>query len=89
MDIVWGAAAGAMRFGLAARKDAEAGGEDLAGLYYTGGTTGFPKGVMLPHRGIWYNGLVLAKHVHLALRTARLPLFVERHIVVGCAANAE
>ena len=28
-------------------------GEDLAGIFYTGGTTGFPKGVMLPHRALW------------------------------------
>jgi acyl-CoA synthetase (AMP-forming)/AMP-acid ligase II len=27
--------------------------EDLAGIFYTGGTTGFPKGVMLSHRSIW------------------------------------
>src|SRR5690606_15310223 len=25
------------------------GGEDIAGIFYTGGTTGFPKGVMLSH----------------------------------------
>lgn len=35
--------------------------EDLAGLFYTGGTTGFPKGVMLPHRALWYNAMVIAK----------------------------
>jgi acyl-CoA synthetase (AMP-forming)/AMP-acid ligase II len=28
-------------------------GEDLAGIFYTGGTTGFPKGVMLSHRSLW------------------------------------
>ena len=33
--------------------DAGRTGEDLAGIFYTGGTTGFPKGVMLPHRGLW------------------------------------
>ena len=33
--------------------DAFRGGEDLAGIFYTGGTTGFPKGVMLPHRALW------------------------------------
>ena len=41
--------------------DAARAGEDLAGLYYTGGTTGFPKGVMLPHRALWYNALMAAK----------------------------
>lgn len=28
-------------------------GEDMAGVFYTGGTTGFPKGVMQSHRGLW------------------------------------
>jgi acyl-CoA synthetase (AMP-forming)/AMP-acid ligase II len=27
--------------------------EDLAGIFYTGGTTGFPKGAMLSHRSLW------------------------------------
>ena len=40
--------------------DALRGGEELAGIFYTGGTTGFPKGVMLPHRALYANGLVLA-----------------------------
>ncbi|HEY0939762.1 MAG TPA: long-chain-fatty-acid--CoA ligase [Steroidobacter sp.] len=35
------------------------GGEDLAGVFYTGGTTGFPKGVMLPHRALYVNALAL------------------------------
>ena len=35
------------------------GGEDLAGIFYTGGTTGFPKGVMLPHRALYANGLTV------------------------------
>ncbi|WOJ97016.1 long-chain fatty acid--CoA ligase [Congregibacter brevis] len=38
-------------------EDAERGGEDLAGLYYTGGTTGFPKGVMLSQQALWFNNL--------------------------------
>ena len=43
--------------------DAMRGGEDLAGLFYTGGTTGFPKGVMLPHRALWYNAMAIAKEI--------------------------
>lgn len=40
--------------------DAMRSGEDLAGLFYTGGTTGFPKGVMLPHRAFWFNAFAQA-----------------------------
>jgi acyl-CoA synthetase (AMP-forming)/AMP-acid ligase II len=40
--------------------DAGRGGKDLAGIFYTGGTTGFPKGVMLSHEALVFNGFVLA-----------------------------
>ena len=30
---------------------------DMAGIFYTGGTTGFPKGVMQSHRAIWASAL--------------------------------
>jgi acyl-CoA synthetase (AMP-forming)/AMP-acid ligase II len=33
------------------------GGEDLAGIFYTGGTTGFPKGVMLTHANLLVSAL--------------------------------
>ena len=32
-------------------------GEDVAGIFYTGGTTGFPKGVMLSHQGMYISSL--------------------------------
>jgi acyl-CoA synthetase (AMP-forming)/AMP-acid ligase II len=32
--------------------DAYRGGDEVAGIFYTGGTTGFPKGVMLSHRNL-------------------------------------
>lgn len=39
--------------------DAMRGGEDLAGVFYTGGTTGWPKGVMLPHRSLYTNSICM------------------------------
>lgn len=41
-------------------EDAFRNGEDLAGIFYTGGTTGFPKGVMLPHRALWASSFCFA-----------------------------
>jgi acyl-CoA synthetase (AMP-forming)/AMP-acid ligase II len=43
--------------------DAGRGGEDLAGIFYTGGTTGFPKGVMLPHRSLWASAAAMIDSV--------------------------
>ncbi|SEQ47632.1 Acyl-CoA synthetase (AMP-forming)/AMP-acid ligase II [Solimonas aquatica] len=39
--------------------DARRNGDDLAGVFYTGGTTGFPKGVMLSQRALYVNALTL------------------------------
>ncbi|WP_150292869.1 long-chain-fatty-acid--CoA ligase [Sphingobium estronivorans] len=48
--------------------DVRCGGEALAGLFYTGGTTGFPKGVMLTHRNLVTSalGAGLMRFIHPA-----------------------
>jgi acyl-CoA synthetase (AMP-forming)/AMP-acid ligase II len=45
--------------------DAERAAGELAGIYYTGGTTGFPKGVMVSHQALWFNAFVAAHHMEM------------------------
>lgn len=64
-------------------------GKDLAAVFYTGGTTGHPKGVMLSHEAFVYNALVLANEGmaragDVALNAA--PMF---HIADFCLTNAQ
>jgi acyl-CoA synthetase (AMP-forming)/AMP-acid ligase II len=47
----------AMIAGASPAPDSGHGGDDLAGIFYTGGTTGFPKGVMLSHQNLWTGAL--------------------------------
>lgn len=68
--------------------DAGRAGEDLAGLYYTGGTTGFPKGVMLPHRALWYNSLVAANHANIGPEDIYLHVAPMFHLADGAGGNA-
>ncbi|WP_417348751.1 long-chain-fatty-acid--CoA ligase [Ferrimonas sp.] len=51
---------------LAPMEDAGRGGESLAGIYYTGGTTGFPKGVMLSHHNLWISSVSASLGLDLA-----------------------
>ena len=53
-------------------------GEDLAGIFYTGGTTGFPKGVMLPQRALWTSAVSFGQRASIGAGDRTLhaaPLF--------------
>lgn len=69
-------------------EDAERGGDDLAGLYYTGGTTGFPKGVMLSQQALWFNNLSVSSGSEYQLGDVYLhagPMF---HLADGAFSGA-
>ena len=51
--------------GAAPAEDAGARGDDIAGLYYTGGTTGRSKGVMLSHANLVINALNTLAGIHI------------------------
>ena len=58
--------------------DAERGGDDLAALFYTGGTTGRAKGVMLSHANFLANSMTALVNLGISNRSVHLhvsPLF--------------
>ncbi len=58
--------------------------DSLAGLFYTGGTTGFPKGVMLSHEGLWHNGLIVAAACDINSSSVVLHVAPMFHLADGC-----
>ncbi len=66
--------------------DAGRGGDDLAAVYYTGGTTGRPKGVMISHANLVSSALGTSATEHFLLPGGRLlhtaPMF---HLADGAA----
>jgi acyl-CoA synthetase (AMP-forming)/AMP-acid ligase II len=68
--------------------DAGRAGEDLAGIFYTGGTTGFPKGVMLPHRGLWASAAAMIADIDITRDTVYLHAAPMFHLADGAMSMA-
>jgi len=68
--------------------DAGRGGEDLAGIFYTGGTTGFPKGVMLPHRGLWASAIAMLAETEPVANNVVLHAAPMFHLADGAVINS-
>lgn len=63
-------------------------GEDVAGIFYTGGTTGFPKGVILTHGSIFASSLALSVEIGMSNESVYLhaaPMFHMADTAAGTA----
>lgn len=60
--------------------DAIRGGDSLLGIFYTGGTTGFPKGVMLSHNNLVLSALATSSQTGLGPQTIFLHAMPMFHI---------
>ncbi|MGD9661162.1 MAG: long-chain fatty acid--CoA ligase [Porticoccaceae bacterium] len=64
-------------------------GDDLVGIFYTGGTTGFPKGVMQSHRALWASAMGAMPDFALSRESVYLhvaPMFHMADIAISNAA---
>ncbi len=59
-------------------EDSRPSNDDLSGIYYTGGTTGFSKGVMLSHTNVWSSAMAASSQLKLDAKSRALhvaPMF--------------
>ncbi len=68
--------------------DALRGGDDLAGIFYTGGTTGVSKGVMLSHRNLFMNAMNVVPALHFDRHARWLHAAPMFHLADGTATFA-
>lgn len=61
--------------------------DDLAGIYYTGGTTGFPKGAMLTHKSLWTSAMAILLESKMKADDTYLHASPMFHIADGAMSN--
>ena len=61
---------------------------DLAGVFYTGGTTGFPKGVMISHQNLWTSAVSLLADINITNESVYLHAAPMFHMADNAVSNA-